>query len=464
MNSESSIATLSLTNFFSNLTGGGSKDINLSATSPYTTSSPVNNSDLFKGNTFKYILIAIFLYFIFVGSSRRRKVRKVRRSIRRSSIEDFSTPLSNPLSNPSLSPSSNPSLSPSSNPSLSPSSTPSSITSSRNESMESIEGMENMSNLNPSEEFLYEMRDSDKNFRDLKRVFAPETELSKNHMIRVIHKLRRTQLSRPAKIFIRRLRTHLSENSPDIANNVYKYYSLIVIIVQKIIRANNINNLENMIKAINRVPTAKLEKIHIKKSQLIDIARHRIEHLKQNRAYHRLMQKLTTHAKFVSESHDLNVLVDFLRDHANNVRELQRMHNYVKELKTDEFQKKFLDNISISKDDIKYIINSRITQREDSKSEFLMKKLKVLVHMYKGTRINNIRLLFRQLKDRDVKLSKLSSILKDIDIMPSSIFENNLTNSINFSQRSLLFAIAHKINRLKKLRRHSKNRSFSMSR
>jgi len=424
---------LSIANFFQQLTGGAvDKDVTLSATSPYTESTPVKDKGLFGGNLIKYIFIGIILYAAFVyltkdSSSRTRKS---------SSVESMSETSQYDRENMS------------------------NMSQSQSQSLSQTQSQ----SRSQSEDFLFEMNSDDTDFKQLKRHFAPETHLTKDFLHKIINKLRKEKLNRPARKFLQYLRAHLHENKADISSKTYNLYALIAIVLHKISKCKEIETIEEMMKRVDRVPKVKFEHLHVKKDLLLEVATKRIEHLKEKRHYHRVMEKITTHAKFVAQSHDLNVLVNFLRDHANNVDELKKMNKYLKDLKHNEFDKKFLVNVSVSKDDIKYVINSRITQRDDNRSELLMKKLKALVHMYEGKNINEIRHLYKQLKDRDVKVSKLSSILKDIDNMSSGKFESTFTNAINFSHQGVLKALQSKIEKLENLRKHSKNSSYSMSR
>lgn len=431
MNSDSQIGSLNLANFFNQLTGGAAgKDISLSSTSPFTDAKPQSKSGLFGDNTLKYILIAVALYAAYMYFNKRGSRRS------QEDMEDDSRHRKSSSQSQSQSQSEQ----------------------SKHMSNLSQYQSEHMSNLSQSqsqsqsEEFLFELNTSDSDFRALKREFAPEVHLSKEHMTKVMHKLKKMHLSKPAHEFIRKLKSHLAENAADIDHNVIKLYALVVLMVHKISKCEDVDKLNKMSKVIDHVTKNKLEHLGVKKSDLMDIISKRVEHLNNKRQYHNLMTKLTTHAKFVSSSHDLTVLVDFLRDNANDVDALKKMSKYINDLKTSDFEKKFVNGVAITKDDLKYVLNSRINQKEDSKSENLMKKLKALVHMHSDTNIKVIRHLYRELKDRDVKLSTLSANVKDIDGMTNSKFEDKFTDAINFDQSAIVKAINHKVARIEKLR------------
>lgn len=429
MNSDSQVGTLNFSHFLNQLTGGATNNDGLSSTSSFQ-ASPAKKTD----NTLKYILIAVALYAAFVYFNRPR----VSRSRGSRSVEGMShseSQYQNQNQNESQS-----------------------------QSQSEQSQQENMSNLsqfqsnshNPSqsqsEQFLFEFDSSDSHFRALKREFAPEVHLSRSHMEKVVRRLRKMNLNKPAETFLKQLRRHLKENAADLNKTVFTMYALLAIIVQKVMKCDDIDKLEKMSKQIDDVPKLKLERLNIKKALLLEIISTRVTSLKNKRQYHNLMEKLTTHAKFVATSHDLNVLVDFLRDNASDVSALKKMTKYIKDLKPSEFEKKFVENVAISRDDIRYVINSRITGKDDTKSDKLMKKLKALVYVHNGDNIKQVRQLFKDIKDRDVKTSTLSAKLKEVNDMPLAKFNDKLADAINFSQTGIVKAIEQKIAKIERLR------------
>jgi hypothetical protein len=275
-------------------------------------------------------------------------------------------------------------------------------------------------------------------------------------MLKVIKKLKNTRLNAPARVFLKKLRRNVVENSADLHRNMYKVYALMAIIVYKAVKCDSIDKLNKMSKVLDNISKNKLERLGVKKTLILEVISKRIEHIKNKRQYHKLMEKITTHTKFVNKSHDLAVLVDFLRENSNDLNALKKMSKYISDLRAFEFEKKFLSNVIMTKDDIKYLINSRINNKDDKKSDDLMKKLKALVYSHNGNDIKEIRKLYRNLKNRDFKSSRLSSELKDIDNLSTSRFEDKFTDSINFNQKELIKAMEHKIHRIQRLRNHSK--------
>jgi len=425
MNSDSQVGTLNFSHFLNQLTGGATNNDGLSSTSSFQ-ASPAKKSD----NTLKYILIAVALYAAFVYFNRPRVSRS--RSRKSRSVEGMSQSQSQSTSQ-----------------------SQSQSEQSQQENMSNLSQVQSQTQSTPqsqSEQFLFEFDSSDSHFRALKREFAPEVHLSRSHMEKVIRRLRKMQLNKPAETFLKQLRRHLKENSADLDKTVFRMYALLAIIIQKVMKCDDINKLEKMSKQIDEVPKRKLERLNIKKALLLEIISSRVTSLKNRRQYHNLMKKVTTHAKFLGASHDLNVLVDFLRDNASDVNALKKMTKYIKDLKPSEFEKKFVENVAISRDDIRYVINSRISGKDDTKSDKLMKKLKALVYVHNGDNIKQVRQLFRDIKDRDVKISTLSAKLKEINDMPLAKFNDRLTDAINFSQTGIVKAIEQKIAKIERLR------------
>jgi hypothetical protein len=128
------------------------------------------------------------------------------------------------------------------------------------------------------------------------------------------------------------------------------------------------------------------------------------------------------------------------------------MQKYIKDLKSSDFEKKFLSNTVIGRDDVKYALNSRINGKTDDRSEKIMSKLKALVYVHNGDNIMPIRRLYKAIRDRDVKLSELSAKLKEISDMSHSKFEDKFTDAINFSQNGIVNALEHKINKIRRIR------------
>jgi hypothetical protein len=229
-------------------------------------------------------------------------------------------------------------------------------------------------------------------------------------------------------------------------------YALIVVVIYKLVRCVDIEKLQKMEKEFDKFPKVKLERLNINRSHIKNIIMHKIHILKSKYQYHNLMEKLTTHAKFVAPSHDLNILVDFLRDNVNNVTALEKMQKYIKDLNSYDFEKKFLSNTVIAKDDIKQVLNSIINNKNNDKSEKIMKKLKVLIYVHNDDNIMPLRQLYNDIKNREIRLKDLSSKLRELSDMSQSKFEEKYTDAINFSQNSIVRAIQYKINKIKRLR------------